>query len=260
MDRPTPVPERLAVVALHDVAPATWPVYAPLVRWLDARGVALTLLVVPWWHGGRRITADRAFRAAMDARLVRGDELVMHGWRHVDEAPPPRGPQAWFRRRVLTAGEGEFAALDERAAQRRLCAARHAFARCGWPLHGFVAPAWQLGAGARAAVTRAGLAYTSDRHALYRLPDWTPLAAPALVASPRSAWRRACSRAWGRACLHRWHEAAVLRVALHPGDAAHPALRTWWQQMLGEVLETRAVHTKAFVCGRAMPMAPAACA
>src|SRR5579884_1177916 len=113
-------------IALHDVAPATWPHCARWLDLLDALGAPpLTLLVVPNFHGRGRIDRDPAFCRAIERRLAGGDELALHGYDHRDAAPAPRGARAWWRRRVLTAGEGEFAALDEAQARERIRSEEH---------------------------------------------------------------------------------------------------------------------------------------
>ena len=92
-------------------------------------------------------------------------------------------------RRIYT-WEGEFYALDHAEAKARLAAGIELFRRRGWPLHGFVAPAWLMSAGTRQALGESGLRYTSDPSNLYRLPHLQPIEAPGLVWSARSAWRR----------------------------------------------------------------------
>ena len=80
-------------------------------------------------------------------------------------------------RRIYT-WEGEFYALDHAEAKARLAAGIELFRRRGWPLHGFVAPAWLMSAGTRQALGESGLRYTSDPSNLYRLPHLQPIEAP----------------------------------------------------------------------------------
>jgi predicted deacetylase len=62
-------PARLACIELHDVAPATWPECAAILRMLDDAGATrLTLLVVPHFHRGARVGDDAAFLRALDGR------------------------------------------------------------------------------------------------------------------------------------------------------------------------------------------------
>ena len=122
--------KRTLCIALHDVAPATWPRCERLLAMLDAIGArAITLLVVPDFHRHGAAERDAAFVAAIEARRERGDEIALHGYTHVDESAAPRTLSSWFRRRVLTDAEGEFSALDRIAATQRIAAGREMLAR-----------------------------------------------------------------------------------------------------------------------------------
>jgi predicted deacetylase len=226
-------------VSLHDVAPETWPACRRLLSLLEPFGVPVTLLVVPHFHGDRRLDEDRSFVRALRARVAGGDEVALHGYYHVDDAPAPDTLRGWFARRVLTAAEGEFAALDAVEAGRRLAAGARLLARAGVPPAGFVAPAWLLGAGALAALADTDLAWTSTRDTLYALPSFTAVQAPSLVYSTRSAWRRATSRHWNRWRLARLADEPRLRVALHPAEADHPAVLAEWTGLLGTLARPR---------------------
>jgi predicted deacetylase len=235
-------------IAVHDVAPATWPLCLRLFDLVDALGASpLTLLVVPDWHAQGRIDAAPDFRHAIDARLARGDEVALHGYFHRDDAPAPRSPLAWLRRRVLTAGEGEFAALDAGAAEARLHAGLDLLRGQGWKIEGFVPPAWLANAATRAALRRTDLRWTSTHTALIALDGGREerIAAPCLTASPRSRWRRIASRAFLRAGLRLSARAPLVRVGLHPADAEHPDLLDCWREVLTELLAARTAATKS---------------
>ncbi|PPE69790.1 polysaccharide deacetylase family protein [Caldimonas thermodepolymerans] len=233
---------RLCIV-LHDVAPTTW---AACCRVLDAVGELtpgpLTLLAVPRHHGAPR---SLAFDTQLTVRLEAGDELALHGYTHRDDGRP-LGPVDWLMRRCYTAGEGEFAALGHEAALQRLVAGARWFQANGWPLHGFVAPAWLLGRGAWSALRAMPLLrYTATLRHLHALPQGPALAAPSVVYSTRAAWRRATSVAWN-AWQGRWMQQALLvRFELHPHDADHAAVRRSWQQLLARELAYRRVVTVA---------------
>lgn len=246
-------------IALHDVAPATWPACRRLLALLDALGpVPVSLLVVPDYHRRGAVCDDAAFVRAIEARLARGDEVVLHGYYHLDEAPRARAPLQALRRRVYTAGEGEFAALDAGEARRRLLAGLAMLGgRLGWPLAGFVAPAWLLGAGARAALSGLPFRYTTTLGAVYRLPDWRSSPAPSLVYSVRRPWRRAASHHWNRWLLARTPAERLLRIGLHPADAQYPDVVDDWGRLIAAALRQRRPLTKrAWVeraCGDVMP-------
>jgi predicted deacetylase len=238
---------RLVAIELHDVAPATWPDCAAILRMLDAAGASnVSLLVVPRFHGRGASADDAAFVGALDARLSRGDELVLHGLVHRDDAPAPRSLRGFVQRRVMTRSEGEFAALDEDDAARRLAAGIAMFDALGWPLQGFVPPAWLLSGGARKALAQCGdrLRYVSMRAGLHRLPDWRFTPSANLCYSPDRPWRRAVSRALIRRELHRAVHLPMLRLSIHPQDAREPVVMRHWCTLVEDALAHRRPVTK----------------
>lgn len=225
------------LLVLHDVAPETWSDYRGFVEAVDALGrIPITWLVVPDFHNRQPLEAHVGLCRQLEARLARGDELALHGYFHMDDGPPPRTPGDWLMRRIYT-HEGEFYRLDEAWARQRLERGMGLFRRLGWPLYGFVAPAWLMSDGARRALCGSGLSYTSGLHHLYRLPDLQAMAAPGLTWSARSPWRRGMSRlvSAGAFALHR--RAPVLRLGLHPVDMRHEFSRAYWLRLLHRLLE-----------------------
>ena len=243
---PRKAPASVACV-VHDVAPSTWPECSTLLRMLDEIGAGpVTMLVVPHYHYRDPITKDRRFAAALDQRLARGDELALHGYHHRDDEPPPRTLRGFVERRLLTRAEGEFAALNEAAAAWRISHGIDAFRALRWPLHGFVPPAWLLGAASRSAIERCGFSfrYVSARRGLYRLPQWRFLRTANLCYSPDAPWRRALSRALIRAELVRAKQRSLLRVSLHPQDARRADVMAHWRVLIAEALAERIPVTK----------------
>jgi len=228
--------ERHLLLVLHDVAPETWADYRDFVAAVDALGeVPITWLVVPDFHRRQPLVAHAELRRRLDARLARGDELVLHGYHHQDDAPPPRTPGEWLMRRVYT-HEGEFYRLDQAQALQRLEQGIAVFRRCGWPLHGFVAPAWLMSEGTRLALRETPLSYTSDLHHLYRLPDFQAIDAPGLTWSARSGWRRGVSRVVCAGLAARYRRAPLLRLGLHPVDMRHEFSRRYWLELIEHLL------------------------
>ncbi len=231
-------------VVLHDVAPATWPACAGFVAELDRRyGIPLTFLVVPDYHRQGRLDRFPAFLSLLERRLARGDELVLHGYHHDDPGPLPCSPRAWVRRRVMT-HEGEFAALPGAVVRERLDRGLELFHRLGWPVHGFVPPAWMLGEQARSVLAEYPFRYTSGPSALMRLPGFSPLQAPSLVWSARSAWRRVVSLLWNRRCLVRHRRVAMIRLGIHPVDLRFPLSREFWLETVETLVSSRRATTK----------------
>jgi predicted deacetylase len=235
---------KAVAIVLHDVAPQTWPLYEAFIATLDAmEHLPLTLLVVPDFHRRGALNAHRPFRAAVEARLARGDEVVMHGYFHSDELPLHPNPLDWFRRRIYT-HEGEFAALDGDEARRRLEQGLAMFAAFGWPVAGFVAPAWLMNRAGRAALTGLPFLYTSTPAGLIRLPQWQALRAPSLVWSSRSPWRRRVSRHWNERRLGKSANDGLIRLGLHPVDMEHEEVRGFWLRTINELLPARRALTK----------------
>ncbi|WP_165371512.1 DUF2334 domain-containing protein [Pseudolysobacter antarcticus] len=233
-------------IVLHDVAPATWPACRRLLDMLASLGdPSVTLLVVPDFHGSGRIDAAPDFFRSVDALAARDAEIALHGYFHRDDAPPPRSPGAWLRRRVLTAGEGEFATLDRDAAACRIRDGQCMLSRLGWNITGFVPPAWLASRGTHEALCATDLRYTSTHTALITLPDQRRIAAPCLTASTRSAWRRVASRIWLRTMSSIWAKAPLLRIGLHPDDASHPEIMVCWRKLIGALLQDRVALTKS---------------
>ncbi|HSN32814.1 MAG TPA: DUF2334 domain-containing protein, partial [Ideonella sp.] len=196
----------------------------------------VTWLAVPHWHGA---PFDAAFEAALDARRAAGDELALHGCTHRDDGVP-RGAVDRWRRRVYTAGEGEFAALGADAARAKLQVGLDWFAERGWPVRGFVAPAWLASVGTWDALTDTPqLRWTCTLSRLVALPSRRALRSQSIVYSTRAPWRRLASRAWNRGVARLERRRPLLRFELHPGDAEHTAVRGSWMRLLERALGER---------------------
>lgn len=237
-------PRRWLCVSLHDVAPATWPHCQKVLAAVgDVADIPLTLLVVPAYHG--QCSALPEFERAIGAQLAAGHELALHGYFHLD-SQVPSGAVDWIRRRIYTAGEGEFCGLSEDEARERLALGSRWFAANHWPMTGFVAPAWLLGTGAwKALRAHEGLQYTSTLSKLILLPELHAIRAPCLTYSVRSAWRRPTSILWNTLLSRLAQGSDVLRLGLHPYDAESPGVRRSWQRLLERALADRTAVTKA---------------
>jgi hypothetical protein len=227
-------------VVVHDVADATLEGCERLIGAIDAVApLPLTFLAVPRYHGA---APSPHLEQWLSARSRRGDEIALHGWSHRDDGTP-RGALDRLRRTRYTRGEGEFADLDDATAGRRLQAGIDWFARNGWPLHGFVAPAWLLGPAGWRALADTPLRYTSTLRRIHLLPDGPRITSQSLVYSVPNAWRRAASVAWAGVVEAVEASNPVLRIELHPCDADHPGVRRSWQRVLERQLRRREALT-----------------
>ena len=229
--------ERSVLLVLHDVCPETWADYRDFVSDVEALGtVPMTWLVVPDFHHRNALEHAPGFCRLLEQRLARDDELVLHGHYHCDNQPPPRNARDYFMRRIYT-WEGEFYALTADQATARLEAGIELFQRRGWPLHGFVAPAWLMSQGTREALRHLPLAYTSDARYFYELPDFQRIEAPGIVWSAGSAWRRGVSKVVGDVRERKWRQATTLRLGLHPVDMRQDFSRRYWLNLLERLLQ-----------------------
>ena len=240
--RSTTANERHVCVVLHDVATSTRAACQRTLNAIAAVGdVPVTLLAVPRYHGE---TPTRDFEDWLGQRARAGAELALHGWTHRDDLPTD-GMVDTLRRRHYTRSEGEFFALAEADARARIEAGLSWFRGRGWPVHGFVAPAWLLGTGAWRALEGQGFDYTATLRELIHLPGKQRVASQSVVYSTSSAWRRQGSLIWNPVVALMERNNPLLRIELHPRDADFAGIRDSWQAILRHALRSRRPVTVA---------------
>jgi len=245
-------------VSLHDVAPATLDDCRDTLAFLDDLRVSpVALLVVPDYHGLGRVDRDAAFCEFLRARARLGDEIVLHGFCHHDTLPPPRGIRDWIERRVCAGGDGEFARLSGEHARLRILRGLAILRAAGWRPGGFVAPAWLMSPGTQEALESLPLKYCATRNFVLALDSDRRIAAPSLVVSTRSRWRRGVSPLWNQARLTRLVRSPVIRFALHSRDIRYGALEALWRRLLGQLADRRIVTEGQLVAHSPHWMAPA---
>lgn len=236
-----PMDDLRVLVAIHDIAPATWDAAEGL--WSLCRGFGVTpaLLVVPDWHGEWPIERHPRFVDWLLARAADGAEIVLHGLRH-DEVGLTRTWRDSLRAVGRTHREGEFLTLDEQLARRRIDEGLARLRQLGLEPVGFIPPAWLMRPACLRAVADAGLTVCEDDDAVYLRTRslCTPTmcgagVAPALRRIPSPVWRwsaRSSVRAWSSAIVAGARRVpplsdrcGVARIALHPGDLGHVATR-----------------------------------
>ena len=231
-------------VSIHDVAPATWDECARLAQALRSVGdIPLSWLVVPHYH--RQAGEEGSMRAGLDAALARGDELVLHGYTHLDTERQAGGLRERFLRGVYTQSEGEFSALDADEARRRIGRGLDWFRARGWQSPGFVAPAWLLGPGAWEALPGFGFSYTTTFTRFHLLRERTSVFTPSLVYTARNRSGRALSPVAGSIAARLLARAPLMRLSLHPPDVRHPRLVAHAQRLVEHLLATHTAVTKA---------------
>ena len=235
---------RALYVSIHDVAPATWAACLHLLRAVrEVADIPLAWLVVPHYHDS--MLRSRSYELMLEALLAQGHELVLHGYTHRDEAPLRKRLSRRLPRTVYTEREGEFATIDGADARRRIALGLAWFAERGWPVDGFVAPAWLLGEQAWAALAEYPFIYTTTYAHFYVLHPAHKLLAPALVYAARNRAGRALLPLLMGLAERMQRGAPLVRLALHPRDAYHPALVAHAQRLIAQLLASREALTKA---------------
>ena len=236
---------RLLCISLHDVAPATLGECMNTLAFLDDVGLGpVALLVVPDYHGLGRADRDDRFASFIESRILRGDEIVLHGYHHTDATPHPRGIREWLTRRFRSGSEGEFSQLDYAAAKTRILRGLVVLRSAGWNPTGFVPPAWLMSAPALSALEESPLQYCGTRDAVVALQSSHLIPAPCLLVSPRAKWRHAISPVWNQALLERHSTSRVIRASLHPADLRYPAIEALWRRLRSQLAD-RSIVTEA---------------
>jgi predicted deacetylase len=215
---------RLLLASVHDVSPRFEGEVDRLLAMLRPHvGNRVAMLVVPNHWGDAPIRAGSPFASRLREWADAGNEIFLHGYFHRDEAHHKSGADR-LRARFLTASEGEFLGLSRGDAAARIVEGRALLEdMIGRPIHGFVAPAWLYGSGAREALTDCAIPIAEDH-----LSIWSPRTGqkvargPVITWASRSRWRLASSLAAAAALRHAPIE--VLRIGVHPPDVRHPAL------------------------------------
>jgi uncharacterized protein len=227
------------LITIHDVTPVLAARVEALWRLCESRGVIPGLLVVPDWHGEVAMESDPGFVAWLRARADRGAEIFLHGERH-DEVGSPRTLRDEFRALGKTNKEGEFLTLGYDAARVRIDRGVARLRAMRLEPVGFVPPAWLAKAATHAAVRDSGLRVSEDDSAVYLHAPSKPLASPVIRWSGRGTMRAYGSVLFERMRWWTQRTAPVMRIALHPGDLAHPATSASIERALDAWLSVRA--------------------
>ena len=218
------------VVSIHDIAPSTRATAEKMIAELSRRGVSTSsLLVVPNYHHGGSMLADRELGIWLRELEGRGHEIVIHGYFH---DRPRRGNESLrekFLTRFYTDDEGEFFDLSYDDALERISRAREEFRSLGLAPRGFIAPAWLLGAESARAAKDAGVEYTTRLSSVSDLVRGKSFPVRSLVYSARNQWRRTASLAWNATMFLAAKQRQLVRLSIHPPDYVH---REIWNQVL----------------------------
>jgi predicted deacetylase len=225
------------LISLHDATPFHLDRLRKAEALFRELGLAkVAYLFVPEYHGGYPSAGDPGFTAWCRESRPFAVEWFLHGYRHLEAGPADaagRAPgaaapggsalSAAWKRRLLTAGEGEFLALDEPTQRARLASGLDSFRRClGSDPAGFIAPAWLFNDKLIPLLKEFGLPYTEDHRRIYRTATGAAVASPVITWATRTLIRKYGSLAVCPLLARLWSAQPFLRVAMHPFDFDHP--------------------------------------
>jgi len=214
----------MLLVSIHDVTPALESVVRQLWDLCSTQGVTPALFVVPNWHGGWPLEQHPRFVSWLRDRASEGTELVLHGERH-DEVGLPRSARDRWRAWGKTQAEGEFLTLDAAETSIRLRRGLESLLALGLRPTGFVPPAWLIREDAIASAGALGLSFTEDASSIRLLPSGKRLPSPVVRWSARTPTRAWISVAVASARWRLQRRTQCPRIALHPQDLQHRAVR-----------------------------------
>lgn len=210
------------LASIHDVSPRFEREVDQLLDHLAPHvGQRLAMLVVPDHWGGAPITP--AFAARLRGWADAGIEMFVHGWFHRDTSV--HHGVAALKARRMTAGEGEFLGLDHGEALARMQRGKTLVEEVtGRAVAGFIAPAWLYSDAARDALVDAGFALAEDHMRVWAPAGATLAKGPVVTWASRSDARALSSLAAAAVLRRALQPLPVVRIAVHPGDVARPAL------------------------------------
>ncbi|MEQ1498738.1 MAG: polysaccharide deacetylase family protein [Novosphingobium sp.] len=217
---------KLLLASIHDVGPRFEREVDQLAELLCGilGGPRFAMLVVPDHWGEAPLAGNPAFQQRLRDWADLGVEMFVHGWFHKDRAEHSRATALVAKH--MTDGEGEFLGLSRDVAAQRMADGRKLIEDViGREVAGFIAPAWLYGEGAHAALAQSGFALAEDHMKVWRPASGQVLAkGPVITWASRSVPRQISSRMVAAIARHALHPQRVMRIAVHPGDTAVPAL------------------------------------
>lgn len=226
-------------VSIHDVSPAWEREVDVALDVCHEHGVRPALLVVPDFHGRAKLSDHPAYCEKLRALEAAGHEVYLHGYHH--RAPEGLGVRSYFRQRIVSAGEAEFAAISEDEAKKRLDEGERMLRDAGLTIRGFVAPAWSMPKWVLAMLGERGYGFTEDHLRIY--DPAKGISRPSLVLNfaSRTPGRLLSSAAWCRIARPA-RRVVPARIALHPADMRFAFLRNETESLLrwaaGDFVET----------------------
>lgn len=212
-------------VSIHDVSPAWEREVDVALDFCREHGVKPALLVVPDYHARAKLSDHPAYCAKLRALQADGHEIYLHGYYHRAEGG------SFFRQKVVSAGEAEFAAVAPSEARRRLDDGERMLRDAGLAINGFVAPAWSMPKWVLSLLGERGYAFSEDHVRIYDPSKQRSRASLVLNFASRTPGRLFSSVAWCRVARPA-RRVVPARIAIHPADMRFALLRSETESLL----------------------------
>jgi predicted deacetylase len=233
------------LISLHDVTPFHFDRLRKAETLFQELGLRkVTYLFIPNYHGRFPSAEHPEFVAWCRGPRPFEIEWQLHGDHHLEasscaDSDAMRWTDQW-RRRFLTAGEGEFLPLDAETQRIKLISGRATFRQClGYEPAGFVAPAWLFNSRLVPILEEIGFQSTEDRHHIFALQEGRSLRSPVITWATRTTLLKYGSIAAAPVLGHLWKTVEVLRVAIHPFDMDHHQTVSSIRRLLDRVAQDR---------------------
>ncbi|MGH7283195.1 MAG: DUF2334 domain-containing protein [Polyangiaceae bacterium] len=217
-------------LSIHDVSPAWEAEVDEALEACEAIGAKPALLVVPNFHGRASLADHPRYAARLRELQAAGHEIFLHGFFHKsgvgDEAARSdvSGFQHFFRQKIVSAGEAEFADVSRDEAAKRLDDGAKMLENAGLRIDGFVAPAWSMPKWLLPMLAERKLAFSEDHARIYDTTRDRSRVSLVLNFASRTPSRLLSSAAYAR-LARPLRRIFPTRVAIHPADMQFQLLR-----------------------------------
>jgi hypothetical protein len=249
--------------ALHDVTPFHLDRIRRAEEFFHRWGIEkASYLLVPDYHGDYQLKPQTAFEDWIRNSHPVAVEWLLHGYYHLEmghkempSAPGGRSSdlvraqsdsmiQRWIRmgkRRLLTAGEGEFVDLAPAEIERRLDRGLECFKKLtGDALPpGFIAPAWLYNKHLVPLLKQRTVLWTENHHGLVWVEEDQLFSVPVITWATRTPGRLIGSLLVCPIQLRLWLQRPLIRIAVHPFDFEHAATIRSIENVVKRALEVR---------------------
>ncbi len=186
----------------------------------------MAYLFVPDFHKNGISANSSQFKEWLDSVSFSNPEWFLHGYYHLETENNSleKGGANFFKRKFMTAGEGEFLSLSEEEIKKRIEKGMEVMnnALPGINALGFIAPAWLYNENLFPVLRKMGLKLSESHWGIYNTETSTGWRAPVVTWATRTLVRKYGSLLVCPYLEKKHKDQTWLRIAIHPHDFKHP--------------------------------------